>query len=254
MNPAPAGFDPASAARLLLAAHRGGPRPLQREVCPPDRAMAFAVQDATLAVLGPVGGWKVGAKGPQAEPTCAPLPASGLLPSGCSVASPTGAMRGMELEVAVQLGRDLHTHGRLPDAAELASAIDAVLPVIEVVETRLADWRGSDPLAQLADLQSHGVLVMGAPVAVRRSDLDLRQVRASLAFDGQPVADTRGGNPAQDLWRLLAWLAMACAHRGQPLRAGQIITTGSCTGMLFAPQGARVVGEIQGLGRVELRV
>ncbi len=254
MSPASAGFNPADAARLLLAAHRGGSRPLQQDVRPPDRTTAFAVQDAVLATLGPVGGWKVGARDPQAEPTCAPLPAGGLLPSGCTVTGSAWAMRGMELEVAVRLGRDLDTGGRVPDATELASVIDAVLPVIEVVETRLADWRGSDPLAQLADLQSHGVLVLGAPAGVPAADLDLRQVQAFLAFDGQPVASTRGGNPAQDLWRLLAWLAMTCAHRGQPLRAGQIVTTGSCTGMLFAPQGARVVGEIQGLGRVELQV
>jgi 2-keto-4-pentenoate hydratase len=128
-----------------------------------------------------------------------------------------------------------------------------VLPVIEVVETRLADWRDSPLLAQLADLQSHGGLVLGAARALSPAELDLRTVEAYLAFDGQPVASTRGANPAGDIWRLLGWLARHCAQRGQPLRAGQVVTTGSCTGMLFAPEGAHVQAQLAGIGLVELR-
>ncbi|MEO7390907.1 MAG: hypothetical protein ABIU58_01955, partial [Ramlibacter sp.] len=70
---------------------------------------------------------------------------------------------------------------------------------IEVVETRLADWRDSPPLAQLADLQSHGALVLGAPSSMPLLQLDLRTVQAYLAFDGQPVASTRGANPGADV-------------------------------------------------------
>jgi 2-keto-4-pentenoate hydratase len=125
--------------------------------------------------------------------------------------------------------------------------------VIEVLQTRLADWKDSDPLAQLADLGSHGALILGAPCAMRPADLDLRQVRADLAFDGQPVASTFGANSAVDVWRELRWLAQECARRGQPLRAGTVITTGSCTGTLFAPEGALVQAEVHGMGRVALQ-
>ena len=78
-------------------------------------------------------------------------------------------------------------------------------------------------------------------------------MQAYLAFDGQPVASTRGANPAADIWRLLGWLAWHCLQRGQTLRAGQVVTTGSCTGMLFAPEGAQVQAELAGIGRVELQ-
>ena len=64
----------------------------------------------------------------------------------------------------------------------------------------------------------------------------------------------RGGVAVtRDLWRLLAWLQVHCAERGQPWRRGQIITTGSCTGMLFAPVGSRVEGRLAGIGTVTLR-
>ena len=242
----------AAARRLLAARDRGTGVPF-REVLPADRAGAFAVQDATVAGLGPVGGWKVGAKGPAAEPTCAPLPAAGILPMGAHLQGPQWQLRGVELEVAFRLGQDLDPKGRVLARDEIAAAISEVLPVIEVVETRLADWRQSEPLAQLADLQSHGALVLGAPAAVAPATVDLRTLESYLAFDGQPVASARGANPAADVWRLLAWLALHCSERGLPLRAGQVITTGSFTGMLFAPEGATVVGHLKGIGQVELR-
>jgi 2-keto-4-pentenoate hydratase len=245
-------FDPASAARHLVSVRKTGALVSSATVLPPDRALAYAVQDETVAALGAVGAWKVGAKGPALEPNCAPLPGSGLLASDASLIGPPWTMRGVEVEVAVRFARD-YMPGR-PDASResLMAAVECVLPAIEVVETRLADWRESDPLAQLADLQSHGALVVGKPSALKPAEVDLRMVRACLAFDGQPVADSRGGNPAADIWRLLAWLAWHAEQRGRPLRAGDVVTTGSCTGMLFAAEGTHVVADLEGLGRVQL--
>jgi 2-keto-4-pentenoate hydratase len=173
--------------------------------------------------------------------------------SGAHLIGPPWTMRGIELEVGLRLGRDLIVESPDTDKATLQLAVDAVLPVIEVVETRLADWRESDPLAQVADLQTHGALVVGTPSTLSPADLDLRNVQAYLAFDRQPVASTRGANPAGDVWRLLGWLAWHAAQRGHPLRAGQIVTTGSCTGLLFAAEGANVQGHLEGIGLVELQ-
>jgi 2-keto-4-pentenoate hydratase len=234
------------AATLLLAARERGAGLPSRDIRPADRAAAYAIQDATLARLGPIGGWKVGAKSPEAEPTAAPLPASGILASGVALSGPAWRLRGIEAEVALRVAHDI-TDGMVTPAS-----FDAVLPAIEVVETRLADFAESDPLAQLADLGSHGALVLGAPSALRPGEVDLRAVEAEQRFDGRVVAATRGGNTARDLWRLLDWLAAHCAARGQPLRAGQIVTTGSLTGMLFAEAGARVEVSLCGIGEVRL--
>ena len=246
-------FDPAAVARRLLAAHKGAAPVPWPQVLPPDAAAAYAVQDATMAGLGPLAGWKVGAKGPTQEPACAPLPVQGVYETGPVLLGPPWRMRGIEVEVALRLGKDLIPASGEPATAAVRDAIVAVHPVIEVVETRLAQWRDSAPLAQMADLQSHGALVVGAAAQMNPGDLDLRTVEAYLAFDGQPVASTRGANPAGDVWRLLGWLAWHCAQRGHPLRAGQIITTGSSTGMLFAPEGARVQAQLAGIGMVELQ-
>jgi 2-keto-4-pentenoate hydratase len=252
----PSPFAAAVAAQRLVHAHKGAAPVPWTEVDAPDKASAYAVQDGMASALGSIGGWKVGAAGPSVEPACSPLLQSGIFQSGASLPGPPWRMRGVEVEVAIRLGKDLipgpGETGAL-DTARVIEAIDAVLPVIEIIESRLAGWRESTPLAQLADLQNHGGLVVGAPASIDPRDVDLRTVEAYLAFDGQPVASTRGANPAADIWRLVGWLAWHCAQRGLPLRAGQAITTGSCSGMLFAPEGALVQAQIAGIGQVELQ-
>jgi len=66
------------------------------------------------------------------------------------------------------------------------------------------------------------------------------------------VQHTRWGNPAGDPLRLLAWLANEGAHSLGGLRAGQWVTTGSCTGTVLVAPGTRVVADFPGLGRAEL--
>lgn len=240
-------------ADLLLDARMNAKRIRWQDITVKNRAEAYAIQDATMARLGAAGGWKVGAKTPQDEPACAPLPAARLLPSGSKATGAFWCLRGVEVEVALRLGCDLDPHGELLPPEKIINAFDAIFPAIEVVETRLADWPDSTPLTKLADLQSHGALILGAPSAMLPAQLDLQTVEARLAFDGKTVAHTHGGNPANDVWRMLAWLALHCSQRGQPLRAGQIVTTGSCTGMLFAAEGERVQAELAGIGKVEMQ-
>jgi 2-keto-4-pentenoate hydratase len=243
---------PDLAADRLIRARAAGTVIGCREILPADLDAAYAVQEATVARLGPVRGWKVGAKGPQSAPICAPLPASGLLASGALLGGPPWRLRGVEVELVLRVGRDLDADDADLPPDELAAAFDAVLPALEVVETRLTDWRGGAPLALLADLQSHGALVLGEPMAMPPVRPDLRTLEATLAFDGRTVAETHGGNPAQDVWRLLGWLVGQCSRRGRPLRSGQFVTTGSCTGMLFAPEGTHVQAHLAGLGGVAL--
>jgi 2-keto-4-pentenoate hydratase len=239
-------------ARRLLAARRSGVPLAAGTLVPADLREAYAVQEALARELEPIGGWKVGAAGPRAEPSCAPLPAIGLLPTGCVLKGSSWRLRGIEVEVALRLARDLEADTP-PPVDQLQAAVAAVLPAIEVVESRLADWRESAPAAQLADLQNHGALVLGEASALAPAALDLRTVLAYLAFDGQPVASARGAHPVGDPWALLGWLAVHCTRRGRPLRKGQVVTTGSCSGLLFAPEGAHVQAELRGIGGVELR-
>ncbi|RSZ39951.1 2-oxopent-4-enoate hydratase [Variovorax sp. 553] len=218
-----------------------------------DRRAAYAIQDATLAALGPIGGWKVGASAPGREPVCAPLPAEGLVPGGASLVGAAWHLRGVEAELAFRLGTDLPPRGLPYTRDEVADAIDAVLPVIEVAETRLVDWLDASPSALLADLLCHGGLVLGEPAPFERAWLDLAHTEVVMHFDAQVVAHTVGEHTHPDVGALLVWLANEAAARGAGLRAGQVVTTGSCTGMLFASQGTAVRAEVKGLAPLHAR-
>ncbi len=221
---------------------------------PTATAEAYATQDAILAQLGtPIGGWKVGAPNAETEPNCAPLPAAGIHPSGAVMPAARFPARWVELEAALRVGKLLEVRQDMPTPAELASYFDAVVPTLECVESRLAAGREAPALLRLADLQSHGALIVGTPAPLAPQALDLRTLHAVLRFGDEEVARTTGGNPAQDVWRLVAWLARHCTERGVPLSPGQIVTTGSCTGLLVAPADTDVVGAIEGLGEVRLR-
>ena len=245
-------FTPQSAALALCRARLRGRRVEHALVRPVDRRQAYAIQDATLAALGPIGGWKVGARGPGLEPTCAPLPVNGLLSDGAVLQGPAWRLRGIEVEIGFQLGVDLPPRAAPYTLDDLALAVEAVLPLIEVVETRFTDWLGADREALLADLLSHGALVLGRRQPFAPAWLDLRRVEVALRFDEQMVAHTVGEHPCPDAGALLVWLANHCASRGVGLKAGQVIASGSCTGMLFATRGSAVRAEVSGLAPLGL--
>ena len=217
-------------------------------------AEAYAVQDRLLDRLGLcVGGWKVGMPDPQGTPHCAPLPQVGLLASGCALEPQKRVV--VELELAVRVARDIDHPDLVATPAALAACFDAVMPALEVVESRLAEPAAAGRLAKLADLQSHGHLVLGQAVPLDPADmlgLDLRRVQARLWAGGTLLLETTGGNPAQDLWRMLGWLAGHCLQRQRPLRKGQVVTTGSCTGLREVEAGAVLQGDLVGIGGVGL--
>lgn len=211
---------------------------------------AVRVQWKVVAGLGAVGAWKIGIKGDTERSTHAPLPASLIFASGAVLSGPQWQLRGIEAEVAIRLGRDLGPEDA--DEATLLAAVDAMLPVIEVVETRLSSWEAAPAALKLADLQSFGALILGEarpPVA----DFDPRLVQARVCIDGHVVADCIGGNPAGSIATLLRLLVRQTADAPRGPRAGDVVTTGSCTGMHFAPCGSHVRATLATLGDVELQ-
>ena len=217
---------------------------------PPGRDIAFAIQDRVTAALGPVGGWKVGADNAAATPTAAPLPASLVVRSGTRF--PAGSFKGLglEAEIAFRLATDLPARERPYSREEIVAAIESVKPVIEIVDSRWAGWPRVDKSWQLADHQSNGALVYG----VGKPDwhgIDFAIQPAKLTVNDRIVAETLGCERAGDLFRLVTWLANHATARTGGLKAGQIITTGSCTGLSFANPGARIRASFPGIGEVE---
>jgi 2-keto-4-pentenoate hydratase len=245
-------FDVEHAASLLVEARR---QHVQVGALAPGPARpedAYAVQDAVARRLGPVAGWKVGARAPGHLPNAAPLLATLVRPSPANWPSSSLHMIGIEAELAFRLGGDVPPREGAVSRDEIWGAVESVHAAIEIVDTRLAGWREADRLWVLADNQSNGGFVYdphGPPVS--RTSLADASVR--LVVDGHTLVEGRGGNPAGDPAWLVEWLVDHCVRYRGGLRAGTFVTTGSCTGMQFAKPGAVVEVTFDGIGTAAVR-
>ncbi len=241
--------DISHAVQALLDARRSG-----RQMVPPfalkDRAAVFAIQDGVAAATGPVSGWKVGARTPTAEPNPAPLLAGALASSPARLDGKAMHMIGVEVEISFHIVRDIAARTAPVERDEALAAVGDAFVGMEIVDTRLADFKDADPEWLLADNQMNHALVVGDPIRNWKT-LDWATLPVRLVVDGQTVVNQQGGLGAIDPVRPLAWMIdHAVRHRGG-LRAGQAITTGSWTGLRYFPTGSHARGEFPGLGAVE---
>jgi 2-keto-4-pentenoate hydratase len=132
---------------------------------------------------------------------------------------------------------------------EALAAVGHAFVGMEVVDTRLADFKTLDPEWLLADNQMNEALVVGTAVKDWRA-LDWASQQVRLEIDGSVIVDQRGGLGAVDPVRPLAWMIDHAVRRRDGIRAGQAITTGSWTGLRYFPPGTRARGEFAGLGAV----
>lgn len=245
------------AAEILAEARRSGTplSDLPEAAAPGNEAEAWAIQREVLRLLGlTVGGWKCAAP-PGRPQSGACIAREGFLTSPARLALPAGRQMGIEGEIAVRLGADLpgradgHGYGR----DEVLAAVAAAMPAIELVQSRFRDSGAVSALAGMADSIGNAGFVAGPERSEWRS-LDLAQLRVRLAFDGEEKVNRVGGNPSGDPILPLVWLANKLIESGTLLRAGEIVTTGSCTGLLFVPPGTRVEVEFEELGRASIEL
>lgn len=242
----------AAAVELLAAARAPG-----AAIAPPaeelSAADAWAIHQASVARLGPVAGWKTGAPTPQAEPIYGEISGDTLVASPATLPVASLRLWAVEAEIAVTFGRDLPARSEPYSPPEILAAVATWHAAIEVLDTAFSDWSAAPALWKLADRQSHGLLVLGA--GSRRPPLgalDAAPVR--LLIDGATVYAHQGGNTAGDPTRLLVWLANRLAASERPIRAGDVVTTGSTTPFRQVSAGQRVRVEFEGLAAAELAV
>lgn len=226
-------------AASLERAHRQG----ESAALPADLTLeeAYRLQDLVFAALARgerPQAWKVGGPGEPADPTMALILPGRLFASPAHVATDGFRMIGVEIEIAFRLGAD-------------AKPLEA-LAAIEVCDTRLADWQRASARAKLADFQSNAALVAGSGTA-RWEEIDFGAQRAELWIDGRLAKEVTGAHPYGNPARLLPWAAAHAASRGG-LRPGDVVTTGSWTGMDFVRAGAEVRAVFAGVGEAVVKL
>ncbi len=154
----------------------------------------------------------------------------------------------VEVEVGFILGDTLPGEGCTED--DVLAATEAVAPAIELIDSRITDWR-IGIVDTIADNASSAGFVLGAE-RVKPADLDLRLIEARLFKNGEQVAQGRSdavlGNPVT----AVAWLARKVASFGVRLEAGHVILPGSVHRAIDVAPGDAFRAEFDGLGSVSL--
>ncbi|MGH3332023.1 MAG: 2-keto-4-pentenoate hydratase [Nocardioidaceae bacterium] len=154
----------------------------------------------------------------------------------------------VEVEVGFVLGEGLPGEGCTEE--DVLRATEAVAPAIELIDSRIADWR-IGLVDTIADNASSAGFVLGKE-RVKPSDIDLLTIDASLTRNGEVVAEGRSdavlGNPVT----AVAWLARKVAGFGVRLEPGHVVLPGSCTRAIDVRPGDEFAADFAGLGTVHL--
>jgi 2-keto-4-pentenoate hydratase len=122
-----------------------------------------------------------------------------------------------------------------------------------LIEDSAADYARLDAVSLIADNAWNAGLVLGPPTPAkefaRLKDRAGVLFKNGEAFDRGTSSDVMG-----DPLAVIAWLARHLAARGERLRPGQWITTGSIVTTKFVVAGERYRFEIEGLAPVELAI
>jgi 2-keto-4-pentenoate hydratase len=153
----------------------------------------------------------------------------------------------IEVEVGFVLGDDLPGENCTP--ADVLAATERVVPALELIDSRIRDWRIS--IADtIADNASSAGYVIGEGRHPR--ELDLKAIDAQLTHGGELLTEGRSDAVLGDPAVSVAWLARTVARFGVLLKKGHVVLPGSCTRAVDVAAGATFTAEFTGLGPVSL--
>lgn len=257
--------DVAAAAQALIGARRQGRRldGLSGNLRPRDLDDGYRVQAEHQRLLqaecgaGPAVGWKIGCTNETAQaqlgidgPFVGRLFQAYVYDSPAEVPADLCFMRMIEAEVAFRIGRDLPPRqgGYAPD--ELAGAVTAAMPALEIVDSRYQDWTTAGAPLIVADNASAGLWVCGQPGDTSGIDWTDHPVRVTR--NGKAAETGNTGNVLGSPLKALAWLTAFLGQRGEALAAGDLVTTGTTIPVNAAERGDTVMADFGPLGQVSV--
>lgn len=226
----------AQAASILAERRRSGAQEgrLPENCRPQDLESALAIQAQVTRDLGAdIGGWKC-LQPPPDRLVVAPIHARDIhrVPP-VSVWAPEGRAR-IEPELAFVLGRDLPPREHPYENSEIDAAVAHTHLVLELIHSRYEDPASAEFPEMLADgLLNQGLFVgpeVDPELALEASEMDI-----TLHSQSSAPEHHQGRHPNSHPRAPLYWLVEFLRSRGQGLKAGEFVITGSYAGVLEAP-------------------
>jgi len=231
---------------------------------PQTRAEGYRIQALWPTVSrNEVVGWKIAATSQAGRehigvrgPLAGRILASRVYSDGDWVTTLGNGMRVAEPEFGFAMARDLAPRGRPYPVDQVLAAVDTVFPSIELPSSRFADFVKAGEAQLLADNSCAGRFVFGSQSRVDWRDHDFRvhEVRAIVVRGGRTIQQRVGKGEAVlgDPRDALTWLVNELSQLGVTLRAGQVVSTGTCMTPLPIEPGDSVDADYGVLGRVRL--
>jgi 2-keto-4-pentenoate hydratase len=208
----------------------------------------------------PTAGWKIGAAAEEIRRAeGVPGPAPGRLNRDGVRASPARLAASLfinyrcsECEFAFRMGADLPPRSAPYSEDEAASAVEALLPALEIGDTVFEDWYGASGY-QGSSMDNGGAaaFVYGAPIYDWRG-LDLPNAKVDLYLNGAYIKSGYGRAAMGHPLTSLTWMANWLRERGQGLQRGEFVSTGTCTGHFFAAPGDHLDVDFGPIGQVSV--
>ncbi len=224
---------------------------------------AYAVQRAYVGLqiedrkTRPIG-YKVGLTSKRMQAMCAiDSPIGGVVladrmhVSGVRLDGANYGRFGLEFEIAARMGRDLRPGAAPVGFDDVASAVAAVCPAIEIVDDRHCDYATLNVLSLVADNSWNAGVVLGT---FRDSWPDLAEIVGQVSTNGARVDQGKGSDVLGHPFHSIVWLANHLAASGETLRAGDIVMTGNMVTTKFPTETTDVRLDAGELGGVELQV
>ena len=250
--------SPQAISERLIGAYRTGPIPsLREELAATDADGAYAIQSASvrswLAAGRRIVGRKIGLTSAAVQAQLGvSQPDYGVLFHDMRVANRDRLQHARllqpkaEAEIAFIMATDVTDRQISPDA--LAAAVGAAVPAIEIVDSRIADWKITFA-DTVADNGSSAYFVLGDEQR-SLSGLDLWTCGMVLEVNGQVRSVGAGAACLGHPLNAAVWLARILAERGETLKAGDVLLTGALGPMVPIAVGDEIRASVGGLGSV----
>jgi len=255
------------AARYFYDIHRSRSLlpPTPRDIADVSVDDAYAMQEALQALFipdqGPIVGYKIALTTPVMQQLmgvdhsiAGAILAKRVHASPATLRHSDYTRVAVECEIAMLLGTDLPARAKPYTKHDVADAIEACLPSIELIEDHGCDqYKLVGGRGLIANNAWNAGCVLGPALRGWRA-LDLAAITGVMAINGVEIgrgrgADVMNGHPLH----ALAWVANTVAGRGRPLRRGMIVQTGSVVATQWPKPGDTVTVSFTGLGEASVR-
>ncbi|MSP05006.1 MAG: hydratase [Acetobacteraceae bacterium] len=225
---------------------------------PATRAEGYAIQAHLEACsVQPLFGWKIAATSQAGQthigvdgPLAGRLLGEHVYQDGATLPWAHNFMGVAEAEFAFRMARDLPPRTTPYTAAEILDAVASLHPAIEVPDSRFTDFARVGAAQLIADNACGHDFVLGPAATADWRGMDLVEQRATARITGGAAHGGIGRNVLGDPRVALTWLVNELSQHGLTLRAGQVVTTGTCAIPLPIAPGAEMIADFGALGRV----